>query len=244
MPIVSVWVMPAGLLALIVMPFGFDGPLWRVMGAGIEWMNAIALWVASLPGAVGRIAAFEIGAVVVATAGLCVICLLRTWLRFTGVALVLLAILMAARAPRPDVLVSANAEAVAVRGPSGRLSILRSSSETLAARDWLSADGEAGQANDPTLTNGFDCDEAAWVSRWVMGAIVTLARTAHGLVEHCRHADLVVTPRKPPPYCLANVMDRRVLREGGGVAIENTGKGWRIARAIPPGTDRPWAHAQ
>ncbi len=31
------------------------------MGAGIEWMVAIALWVTSLPGAVGRMSAFGIG---------------------------------------------------------------------------------------------------------------------------------------------------------------------------------------
>ena len=55
MPVVSIWVMPAGLLALAAMPFGFDGPLWRLMGSGIDWMNAIALSVSSLPGAVGRI---------------------------------------------------------------------------------------------------------------------------------------------------------------------------------------------
>ena len=55
MPIVSVWVMPAGLLALVAMPFGFDGPLWRLMGAGIEGMTSIAVWVASLPGALGRV---------------------------------------------------------------------------------------------------------------------------------------------------------------------------------------------
>src|SRR2546423_12692066 len=32
MPIVSIWVMPAGLLALLALPFGFDAPLWELMG--------------------------------------------------------------------------------------------------------------------------------------------------------------------------------------------------------------------
>ena len=36
-------------------PFGFDAPLWRLMGAGVDWMTSVALWVASLPGAVGRV---------------------------------------------------------------------------------------------------------------------------------------------------------------------------------------------
>ena len=67
MPIVSLLVMPSGLLALLALPFGLDGPLWRLMGLGIDWMIAVALWVASLPGSVGRIAAFGIGPLLLAT---------------------------------------------------------------------------------------------------------------------------------------------------------------------------------
>src|SRR3984957_6633517 len=51
MPVISAVSMPAGLLALLAMPFGFDGPLWRVMGAGIDWMIVVSDWVAHLPGA-------------------------------------------------------------------------------------------------------------------------------------------------------------------------------------------------
>jgi competence protein ComEC len=244
MPIVSAWVMPAGLLALVALPFGFDGPLWRVMGAGIEWMDAIALWVASLPGAVGRIPAFDIGAVIVATAGLCIICLLRTRLRFAGAALIVVAILMAARAPLPDVLVSANADAVAVRGPSGRLSVLRSGSDALAVRDWLSANGDARQPNDATLKDGFRCDDVACIARLADGGLVSVARTAHGVAEDCRHADLVVTWRETPPHCRALAIDRSFLRDGGALAMRREDRTWRIERAIPPGTERPWAHAR
>ena len=57
MPIVSVLVMPAGLLAIVAIPFGLDGPLWRLMGLGIDWMIWVAQFVAGLPGAVGRIVA-------------------------------------------------------------------------------------------------------------------------------------------------------------------------------------------
>src|SRR5262249_32378679 len=76
MPIVSVLVMPAGIVGLLAMPFGLDGPVWRLMGAGIDWMIAVALWVASLPGAVGRIAAFGTGPLLLATLGLLLVCLL------------------------------------------------------------------------------------------------------------------------------------------------------------------------
>ena len=48
MPVVSVWVMPMGILGIVTMPLGLDAEFWRQMGYGIEWMNAVGLWVATL----------------------------------------------------------------------------------------------------------------------------------------------------------------------------------------------------
>ena len=86
MPVVSAWVMPMGLLGLLAIPFGFDAEFWRQMGYGIEWMNMVALWVASLPGAVGHVTTFGTGPLLLATAGLLVIGLFKTPLRWSGVA--------------------------------------------------------------------------------------------------------------------------------------------------------------
>jgi competence protein ComEC len=70
MPVVSAVVMPAGMLGLVAMPFGFDGVFWRIMGAGIDWMIVVTQWVAGLPGAVGRMAAFGTGPLIAASAGI------------------------------------------------------------------------------------------------------------------------------------------------------------------------------
>lgn len=78
MPVVSAVVMPAGLLGLAAMPFGFDGFFWWLMGAGIDWMIVVARWVAALPGAVGRMAAFGLAPLILASLGLIVMGLLRT----------------------------------------------------------------------------------------------------------------------------------------------------------------------
>ena len=48
MPVVSALVMPAGLLGLVAMPFGFDGVFWWLMGIGIDWMIVVTQWVAGL----------------------------------------------------------------------------------------------------------------------------------------------------------------------------------------------------
>src|SRR6266481_4091853 len=88
MPVVSAWVMPAGILGLIRMPLGFDGLWWRMMGLGIDWMTAVALWVRRFPGALGRMAAFGTGPLLLCTAGLAVLCLFKTPLRFIGALLI------------------------------------------------------------------------------------------------------------------------------------------------------------
>ena len=66
------------------MPFGLDGLFWRLMGEGIGWMIAVALWVTSLPGAVGRVTAFGVGPLLLGSAGLVVLCLLKSPLRLAG----------------------------------------------------------------------------------------------------------------------------------------------------------------
>ena len=70
MPVVSVWVMPMGILGVLTLPFGFDAMFWQLMGQGIDWMITVVLWVTSLPGAVGHIRAFGSGPLLLGTAGL------------------------------------------------------------------------------------------------------------------------------------------------------------------------------
>jgi len=89
--VVSAVVMPAGLLGLLAMPFGLDGVFWRIMGAGIDWMIVVTQWVAALPGAIGRMAGFGIGPLIAASAGIILLGLLRTPLRWLGAAALVLA---------------------------------------------------------------------------------------------------------------------------------------------------------
>jgi competence protein ComEC len=69
-----------------------------------------------------------------------------------------------------------------------------------------------------------------------------VARTAHGLAEDCDQASLVITPREAPAQCRALAVDRRKLGVGGAMTLRRVGNGWSIEPAVPPGTERPWAH--
>ena len=241
MPVISAVSMPAGLLALLAMPFGFDAPLWRLMGLGIDWMITVAEWVAHLPGAVGRIAAFGVGPLLLATAGLLVVCLLRTPLRYAGAAPALIAAGLALAAPRPDVLVSAAGDVVAVRGADGRLGAVKFGGDTLSVTEWLAADGDERPATAPDIAAGFACDGDGCVAKLAGGAAIAVTRGVAGFADDCARAALIVTVRAAPPQCAARVLNRGELRRGGATALT-----WRdgvfVANpARPDAFDRPWA---
>jgi competence protein ComEC len=243
MPVVSVWVMPMGILGVVAMPFGFDGIFWRLMGEGIGWMIAVALWVAGLPGAVGRMPAFGIGPLLLGTAGLVVLGLLRSPLRLAGVALLAVASLWAVRTPQPDVLVASDGTTFAMRGADGRLAIVRAGNDTFAARNWLAADADARTHTDPALGAGIHCDQDGCVGRLADGRLVALTRTLEAFAEDCRRAAVVASAREAPEPCAAQVIDRSMLRRTGAVALYRTADGFSMQVVRPEGYDRPWARA-
>jgi competence protein ComEC len=244
MPIVSLWTMPMGILGVIAMPFGFDGLCWRLMGEGIGWMIAVAVWVAGLPGAVGRMPAFGIGPLLLGSAGLVVVCLLKSPLRVGGLVLLAVASLWAARTTQPDVLIAADGMTFAVRGADGRFAIVRSGSDTFAARQWLAADADVRAHGDPALAAGIRCDSAGCVGRLPDGRLIALARTFEAFAEDCHRAAVVASPREAPAQCPALVIDRSALQRTGAVALRRSGDGFAMTVVRPDGYDRPWARAR
>jgi competence protein ComEC len=240
MPVVSIWMMPAGLIGLIAIPFGLDRPVWWLMGEGIEWMIAVAVWVAALPGAVGRIAAFGLAPLLFGTAGMVLICLLRSPLRWSGAALVTLGAVLAWQTQRPDVLLSSDAGMVAVRDAGGALRVLSSRRDDFVLKEWLAADGDARAPKDQTLTEGTRCDSNGCIARLRDGKAVALSLTAEGVAEDCEVAALTVTQRPPPPQCAATAIDRSKLRTSGAMTGIWDGKALVLEAARPPTSQRPW----
>ena len=185
MPVVSALVMPAGLLGLVAMPFGFDGVFWWLMGVGIDWMIVVTKWVAGLPGAIGRMAAFGIGPLIAASLGIILLGLLRTPLRWSGAAVLGLAVVWALAVPQPDILISGDGHSIGVRGRDGRLHLMRTAKDTFLQKEWLAADADARQAGDASLGEGVSCDEAGCVAQLADGALVALALRPEALADDC-----------------------------------------------------------
>jgi competence protein ComEC len=243
MPVVSAIVMPAGLLGLIAAPFGFDGFFWSLMGVGIDWMIAVTQWVAALPGAVGRIAAFGTGPMIAATVGIILMGLLRTRLRWSGALVLAVSIAWVLMVPQPDILISADGHSVAVRGRDGHLRLMRTGKDAFLIREWLAADADARTAADASLADGVSCDDAGCVTALADGGLVAQTLRSDALADDCARAVLVVTARQAPKGCGASVIDQDRLRRQGALALRRKAGGFAVDAAKPRGFDRPWSPA-
>jgi competence protein ComEC len=241
MPVVSALVMPAGLLGLVAMPFGLDTVFWRIMAIGIDWLVLVAEGVAALPGAVGSMAAFGVGPLLLATLGLISLALLRSRLRYLGVVLIALAVPWALSADRPDIVVGADGRQVAVRGKDGRLRLLQDGQHGFLLKVWLAADGDRRSPADPQLSAGVSCDEHGCVTALADGRLVSLAKWPEAVAEDCYKAAVLVTRHPVPEGCAAHVVDVDTLRRTGAQSLRSAGPSWRAAVVYPAALDRPWA---
>jgi competence protein ComEC len=171
------------------------------------------------------------------------VCLLRSPLRFAGIAVALLGVGAAMVAPRPDVMISAAGDVVAVRGADGRLAAIKFGSDTLSVREWLAADGDERLAADRAVASGFACDPDGCVARLADGAAVAVTRTAAALADDCARAALMVTLRVVPRDCAATVIDRKALRAVGATSLTYRNGVFDRTSARPETQDRPWARA-
>jgi len=147
---------------------------------------------------------------------------------------------VAMMAARPDVIVSAGGDVVAVRGADGRLSAVKFGSDTLSVREWLAADGDARLPNDRAVASGFACDPDGCVAQLPDGTAVAVSRTAAAFADDCTRAALIVTLRVAPGDCAAKVIDRSTLRSNGAMAFTYRNGHFEAVSARPEGLDRPW----
>jgi competence protein ComEC len=184
------------------------------------------------------------GPLIAASAGIILLGLLRTPLRWSGAALLMLGATWALMTPKPDILISADTHNLAVRGRDGRLHFMRTAKDGFLIREWLAADADARADSDRSLTEGVSCDEAGCVTEMAGGGFVALAQRSEALADDCVRAVLVVTSRQPPADCAAAIVGRERAQRQGAMNLWRSGGTFKIEAVRPDGTDRPWSPAR
>ncbi|MDF2602556.1 MAG: hypothetical protein K0Q54_5379, partial [Methylobacterium brachiatum] len=122
-PLTGVWIMPWGMLGILLIPLGLGGPCFMLMGHGIEVIIQAAALMAELPGAALAVPRPPLAALVATTLGALWLCLWRTAWRRLGLLGIALGLLLMPAGDPPDLLIDARGEIVAVRLDDGALAL-------------------------------------------------------------------------------------------------------------------------
>ncbi|MBN8929484.1 MAG: ComEC/Rec2 family competence protein [Rhodospirillales bacterium] len=193
-PLTGILVMPAGMLALCLMPFGLDAwPVWA-MGWGIEATLWIARAVAALPGASFGVPHLPGWGFALLCLGLLWCGLWRSRLRWGGAALLAAGLGSVAVTRPPDLLVSADARVIAVH--------------------------LAGEMFVQVTHGGGRFTEAAWQHLWNTGPPFHLPHEGRGVdgAVLCERSGCTLRPR-PDAGAARLVREAERIGDCGGIAV-------------------------
>jgi competence protein ComEC len=241
MPVFTFITMPAGVVALCLMPFGLDQPALLVMGWGLDAMFAVADRVAAAPGALQPVIAAPGWVLPLYACGFLILLLGRGWVRGGGGGLALAALTIWSLTPAPDLFVSEEAVLVA-RSPLEPQQWTASS--TRRGRFAVTVFLEQRAARAPVIPADLHCDDLG-CSGQAPGLRYAVLTSAEDWAQDCQRAGLVVLTSQLPAWlqtrCGALVMDSEALRQRGGTLIwMRHGAITRIQSVSAPGSDRPW----
>lgn len=240
-PATAMWIMPCGLLALLLMPLGLEAPVLDAMGWGIAVVVAVAEWGAGLPWAAALVPAAPPSALACVALGGLWLAIRRGPRRLWGAAGIAAGLAATAAARGPDVLVNDEGTLFAVRTPPGGLALSSNRADRFAAQNWLRRAGEAEAA--PWPPEGMACDSLGCLYAPGGGPRAALAFDARALAEDCAAAAVVVSAEPVRGDCAAPlVVDRFDLwRDGAHAVYFDGGGGARTVGARAARGDRPWA---
>jgi ComEC/Rec2-related protein len=196
LPVVSVFVMPSAVIALLAMPFDLDWIPFTIMERGIEVVIFIAKTVAAYSpnGNVGSMPAISL---VLLTIALLLLLFLSTWLRLFSLPFAAAAFVLMSRMPNPAILVSEDARLVAVRTLDNQLAINRPKGSIFHLNNWQQAYA-AGKIIRPAM-NGrladgaqFECMDSLCLAREPGGLIVAYTDDKARMADACKEGDIVI----------------------------------------------------
>ncbi|WP_375173287.1 ComEC/Rec2 family competence protein [Pseudooceanicola sp.] len=230
-PLMGVLVMPAGVMALVLMPLGLEALPLTVMSWGLDWVLGVARTVQGWPGATGHVPAPGPWVLPLYAAGGLWLALWQGRGRWCGVAPWLAAAVLWTGAERPQILIDGRAEVVGVLGPEGR-ALSRDKGAGFVTGVWLENDGSAR-------------DQPQAAALWPVAELplhhLRGKRAAAG--ANCAQGEIMVMTHPPSAPLPCEVFDPKRLRATGAVALRVTEEGLDVRTAREVAGRRLWNDA-
>ncbi|HVZ09996.1 ComEC/Rec2 family competence protein [Rhodopila sp.] len=246
-PLAAFWVMPAGLIALTLMPVHLEAVALVPMGWGTELILWVARATAALPAATFAVPHMPLWGLCVFSVGLAWTGLWRTRMRLLGVPIMAAGLVSPLFTRLPDLLVSADARLIGVRVGS-TLYLQQVQSGSRFTRDaWAQYWSATAVVPMPTRGDAADgairCDDGACLLRPDARRRGALLARGDPHPPFCRDAAVVVSAEParglcPKPWPM--LVDRFTVWRDGSAAIWLGPTGARVLTDRAERGDRPW----
>lgn len=242
-PVMGIMVMPAGVLAAVLAPFGLAGPALWVLEKGCALILYIADQVAGLSGAVVTVPAPPAAVLpMLGIFGALFLIARRAWSRGLGMGGLAAAMLVWTMAERPVLLISGDGTLVGLMTPAGR-AISKEKGGGFIAKSWLEDDGDGALQPDAFQRAAFSGGKGALMAdlKGQPLRVFTGKGAAGRARDACRDGAIVVLSEDwaaPSGGCI--LFDRRKLRRTGAVAVYQAAEGPMFVSARDLAGDRLW----
>jgi competence protein ComEC len=243
-PLTGFWIMPWGLLAMLLMPLGLERFALVPMGWGVEGLDAIARHVADWPQAAVLVPSLPGASLWLLTVGGLWLCLWRRRWRFAGLPVAIGGLLLAPP-PTPDLLMSEDGRVLGLRDERGMVHIASARTDRFVSDAWARRSGQEGAKRWTVSADqqaaGLGCSTG--LCRWRKGPWrIALLSDDRRLAEACGSADIVLSTVDAQGRCRGPrlVIDRRDAWREGAQALWLDELGVRRETANGRRGDRPW----
>ena len=243
-PLTGFWIMPWGLLAMLLMPLGLERFALVPMGWGVEGLDAIARHVADWPQAAMLVPSLPGASLWLLTVGGLWLCLWRRRWRFAGLPVAISGLLLAPP-PAPDLLMSEDGRVLGLRDERGMVHIASARTDRFISDAWARRSGQEGAKRWTVSADqqaaGLGCNTG--LCRWRKGPWrIALVSDDRRLAEACGSADIVLSTVDAQGRCRGPrlVIDRRDAWREGAQALWLDEAGVRRETANARRGDRPW----
>ncbi|WP_421998502.1 ComEC/Rec2 family competence protein [Reyranella sp.] len=243
-PLTGFWIMPWGLLAMLLMPFGLERLALVPMGWGVEGLDAIAKTVGGWPQAATLVPSLPGASLWLITIGGLWLCLWRRRWRLAGLPLVAAGLLLPPAAA-PDLLMSDDGRVLGLRDERGIVHVASNRTDRFVTETWARRSGQEGArrwtVNADQEAAGLGCHTG--LCRWTKGPWrVALVSDERRLEAACASADIVLATVDAHARCRGPrlVIDRRDAWRQGAQALWLDDEGLRRETSNARRGDRPW----
>jgi competence protein ComEC len=243
-PLTGFWIMPWGLVVMLLMPLGLERFGLVPMGWGVEGLNAIAKYVGNWPDAATLVPSMPGASLWLITIGGLWFCLWRHRWRFAGLPVVVIGLLLGPPTA-PDLLMSDDGRVLGLRDDKGVVHVASSRTDRFVTDTWARRSGQEGAkrwlASADEEAAGLGCRTG--LCRWRKGPWrIALVSDERRLAEACANADIVLSTVDAQGRCRGPrlVIDRRDAWREGAQALWLDEQGVRRETANARRGDRPW----